>query len=433
MAAGIFLGLPCRAPALEFNLRQIAGEKNASREPVISETGLAAWTEYDSNETSRAITDLTIYQNGERRSLSGESAAIFYGSAKPSVQSNSIVWIANYRNFPEAHSWVLREVPNRDEGATELPALYKAVVTLSGEQTFVNLADATNGVIVYTNSDMVITNIFDSGTNSAERMRRHPSGDTEINFWDGGGDIVRVTTDLRHDFAPSSWGRLIAWQKERGFPFGWEIMLWDNGVTKQMTTNFYYDMAPKVHKRQVVWYGWDGYDFEIFLYDGDLDTTVQITSNRFDDVGPVIWDGMIAWEGYPAVEADIFVYKNGQVSKISDNVEDDINPRIWNGQVVWQAFDGDDFEIYLYDGQKPVKVTGNSFDDTNPDIRDGMITWMGYEGNWDAEIYAWDGTGEPVRLTDNEEEDRDPHTAGRRIIWQVDREGRSQIWLAEPK
>lgn len=432
-SALLVVGLCASASALEFNLRQIADDLNVNREAVISETGMIVWSQYVTNNVVPSITDLIVFREGERKNLTEESAALFYGNAKPVVESNSIVWIANYREIPPIHSWVLREVPTRDEGATELPALYKARLSESGEQQWYNVADTTGRVAVITNElGQVVTNYF-SAPAPEEQIRRHPSGKTEINFWPGTGEIVRVTTDERHDFEASFSGRLIAWQKEKGFPFGWEIMVWDDGVNKQLTTNFYYDMAPKVNGRQVVWYGWDGYDFEIFLYDANRETIYQITSNRYDDVSPVLWNGQVAWEGYPAVESDIFLFRDGEVLKISDNIEDDINPRIWNGQVVWQAFDGDDFEIYLYDGTKSVKVTANTYDDTNPEIRDGIITWMGYEGNWDAEIFAWDGTGQPIQLTNNDEEDRDPRTAGRRIVWTVERLGRSQVWLAEPQ
>jgi hypothetical protein len=428
--AGFLTAAAPNIEALEFNLRQIADDAMINRDAVIGEGGQVSWMQYDTNTLAQSISDIVVWRGGERRNLTQESASEFFGNAKPVVESNAIVWIANYRVITEPHSWVLREVPTRDEGAEEIPALYRVEVR-GEEQVFINVAD-TGRVFVVTNElGEVTTNVL--AVPPEQQIRRLPSGVTEINFWPGTGEIVRVTRDYRHDFNPSFSGRLIAYQKEKGFPFGWEIMVWDDGINRQLTTNFYYDMAPKVHGRQVVWYGWDGYDFEIYLYDADRNATVQITSNRYDDVSPVIWNGHLAWEGYPAVESDIYFYRDGQILKISESIEDDINPRIWNGQVVWQSFDGDDFEIYLYDGAKSLKVTANDFDDTNPDIRDGIIVWMGYEGNWDAEIYAWDGRGQPVRLTDNDEEDRDPRTAGGRIVWTVDRQGRSQVWLAEPR
>lgn len=429
LALALFAASTSRA--LDFNTSQIADDSLINREPVISESGLAAWVAFDTNVAEGTQSDIVLWRNGARQNLTRDHAGEFTGNNKPFVDGDAVVWIANYSDVSEPHSWVLREVPDRDVGATELPALYR--VTMQGdEQVFEPVAPPTSIIVRVTNELGEVVERFVQ-LPPEQQYRRLPSGVVEINFWPGTGEILRVTRDARHDFMPSFSGRLIAYQKEKGFPFGWEIMIWDDGANKQLTTNFFYDMAPKVHRRQVVWYGWDGSDYEIFLYDADRDATTQITSNLYDDVSPVLWDGQIAWEGYPAVESDIFLHRGGQTIKISDNIEDDVNPRIWSGQVVWQGFDGDDYEIYLFDGSRTIKVTANSFDDTHPEIRDNLVVWTGFEGNWDAEIYAWDLKGPIVRLTDNNEEDREPRTAGGRVIWSVERDGRYQIWLAEPR
>ena len=421
-----------RALALDFTTRQIADPLLENRDPTISENGEVYWISYNTNDTSSAITDLVRFKGSERTSMGTDQSDDFYANAKPLAQSNYVVWIANYRKSLNP-SWILAQVPQKEGDPVEIPAQYKAFEDPATKRQWLeNMSDSTNVTMVTVTNNGVITTNFVSESFDVSKYSRHPSGVTEINLWRGTGEIIRVTTDMRNDFAPSVWGGLVSWQKARGWPFGWEIMMWETGQTWQITTNYYYDMAPMVQNRQMVWYGWDGYDFEIYLYDADKNETVQITSNRFDDVGPVLWDGVIAWEGYPSVEADIFMWKNGQITKLSDSVEDDVSPRIWNGQVVWQSFDGDDFEIYLYDGLKTVKLTQNNYDDVNPDLHDGIITWMGYEGGWDAEIYAWDGA-KIQRLTENEGEDRDPQTRGQRIIWFGENEGRNEIWLAEPQ
>lgn len=435
VAATFFL-FACTPPystfALDFTSRQIADPLLENRDPTISENGSVYWIAYDTNDTSSAITDLVRYQRGERVSMGVDRAIDFMANAKPTAQSNYVVWIADYRKFTPT-SWILAQVPPKEGDPSEIPSQYKAFQDpVTKRQWLENLADSTNIILVTVTNNGIITTNFISEAYDVTNSSRHPSGIAEINLWTGTGEVVRVTTDTRNDFAPSVWGGLVSWQKARGWPFGWEIMMWETGQTWQITTNYYYDMAPVVQNRQMVWYGWDGYDFEIYLYDGDKNETIQITSNRFDDVGPVLWDGVIAWEGYPSVEADIFMWKNGQTTKLSDSVEDDVSPRIWNGQVVWQSFDGDDFEIYLYDGMKTVKLTQNNYDDVSPDIHDGVIAWMGYEGGWDAEIYAWDGA-KIQRLTENEGEDRDPKTRGQRIVWFGENDGRNEIWLAEPQ
>ncbi|MFH0909793.1 MAG: hypothetical protein V1929_13620 [bacterium] len=403
--------------AAEFDVKQLADPTVINRDPVISETGIAAWIAVTTNEGAAGLSDLVIYRDGSSRTLTQTSHKEFSGSTKPVIHSNSIAWVAGFTDTGSDISWVLKEVIKRDEPVPELTALYSANQDEGGNQWFEAMITGTNA----------------AQTNTVEEVRRHPSGADEICLWQGEGEIRRITRDSRDDYAPSVWGNMVSWQIAKGWPFGWEIMLWDDGTMKQLTTNYYYDMAPKVYGSQVTWYGWDGHDFEIFLYDKSSETTLQITSNQYDDVSPVIAEGIIAWEGYPSAEADIFIWKDGQIRKISDNIEDDFGPRVYGGKVVWQGFDGDDFEIYFYDGEKTVKLTSNLYDDTNPDIGSDFVCWMGYVDNWDAEIFVSDTKGAPKQLTDNEDEDRDPHTAGHAVIWQVDHEGRSNIFLAEPK
>jgi hypothetical protein len=413
--------------AIEFNVRQIADDTKINREPVVSENGMIVWYAGGTNEYDLPISDIYLLDGGERKIITDGMYPKLAGNVKPQVQGDSVTWIGNFEESPPPHTWVLREVPNRDEGAVELRALYK----WDGTQ-WVESQGSTNGASA---GDFGGGDQMPDSTNAARRM---PHGREEVCIWrkNSATSVQRITTDSRRDLAPSIWGGLVAWQVEKGWPFGWEIMAWENGEFMQLTTNFYYDMAPKVNERQITWYGWDGHDFEIFLFDKDKGTSSQITSNQYDDVAPVIWSGQIAWEGYPAAESDIYLLKDGKIDKLSDNIEDDFYPRLWNGKVIWQGFDGDDFEIYYYDPEKQtkaVKVTNNLYDDTRPDLRDGLACWMGYFENWDAEIFAWDGTGEPVMITNNEEEDREPRTAGRRIVWQGDTNGKALIYLAEPK
>lgn len=421
--------------AIDFSMKQISRESSINADPVISETGLAAWMYYITNDAFTAHSHIAIYYNNERSDLTDKLIATFYGAIKPIVQSNRIVFVANYKTFDDADvNWTLREVLNRDDGdVKELPAIYKAV-EVDGEQWL-------ESINVHTNSqeDSVVP-IIGIDTNAA---RRHPSGESEIWSWKVGDiDVERVTHDSRNDFAPAFWGDTIAWQKAKGWPFGWEIMASVGSEMMQLTTNYYYDMGTKVHGNKIVWYGWDGFDYEIYMTDTEKGETIQITSNRYDDVAPMIWDNVIVWEGYQAVEADIFIWKEGTITKISNNIDDDLYPRIWQSKVVWQGFDGDDFEIYYYDvdkGGEAIKITSNNYDDTNPEIFDNLLVWMGYEGNWDSEIFYVE-TGnlsvsdiKPAQLTNNEEDDRDAKTAGRKIIWVTEIDGQSAIMLAEPK
>lgn len=431
---------PSRAAGPQFNVVPLTDEKSIAREPVLTDARLMAWIEAV-NAGER--THLVLSLDGKPQEIANPDGA--EGPMRPQAFSNQLAWVAAFSNLLAEVGPRFAEVPGRDVGASEMRALFSAVEDAEGQPVLTPVA-ATNiqhyqRLATNEQGVLFVTNVAETVTVSNE-IRRLPSGPHEMVYWTSTGMPRRITFDNRNDFAPSLWNGQIAWQKARGWPFGWEIFFWKDGAQRQLTTNFYYEMAPKVQGDQIVWYGWDGHDFEIYQYDLKSERITQITSNRYDDVAPVLWNGQIVWEGYEAAEADIWIYRDGKdtngqpikvTAKISNNAEDDINPCIWNGRVVWQGFDGDDFEIYQYDGAQTRKITANDYDDTNPEIRDGLVVWMGYKDNWDAEIFAWDGTNEPVQVTDNEQEDREPHTAGGSIIWQQDHAGRSRIYLASPK
>lgn len=472
----VALGLGLSVSAAEYTVQTLSDSSMNSRDPVITETKLVVWSAYFQGLGSRVDQQIVIHTGRTMRTLFSVPPADVGASLRPQAQSNHVVWVMTMGSQGGGESWKLRQVPqpDRDQPVAELPAIYRPVVIepatqvwqevmpeeletgavaqavspLSGEAAGGTEAPLTQGAVISNetgetkpsvgpippvrpvpaiNAPSVDESVLD------EKPRRYGSGDTEIFFWRGEGSVIQITQDNRDDLGPSVWGNLVAWQTAKGWPFGWEIMVWTDGQFIQLTTNFYYDMAPRVHGERVVWYGWDGHDFEIFMYDHSKDTTIQITSNLYDDISPDIWGDVIVWEGYASANADIFMWQNGMIKKLSTNVEDDLNPRVWNGQVVWQGFDGEDFEIYHFNGETTVKLTSNTYDDVNPDIRNGVICWMGYEGNWDAEIYVWDGGPDARRLTENEDEDRNPRTAAGCVVWESVSKTQSVIQLAIPK
>ena len=419
------------ANALEFELRQIAEEQYLNREPVISAEGLVAWYVLEKNDDQQAKSEIYVHYDGKTRPLTQNNMHLNSGNFRPKVFNDSVVFQTTYDEtetmMKQKRSWILKEVPDKTKGEfPELDAGYQAHSEADGDAGF-------RGRQWFTRAS---TNI-DTEAQSADSIKaaepvRYPSGRNEICTWKIGGEIKRITSDGRNDLAPSIGNGVVAWQKSKGFPFGWEIMVLAGEERYQLTTNYYYDMAPQVYEDKVTWYGWDGKDYEIWLHDRAAKKTIQITNNDYDDVSPQISGLNLTWEGYRNVESDIFLWTGGKTKILSDNSEADINPRIWQDKVVWQGYDGDDFEIFYYDGEKPAKLTSNGFDDYSPDINDGMIVWMGYHDNWDAEIFAFDGT-DLIQVTDNDQEDRDPKTAGKKIVWQAEHEGKTSIFLGIPK
>lgn len=322
-----------------FSIRQIADTRLINRHPEISSSGLVAWKSFDPRGQLISGTEIFVYRDGETFSIS--EGVTERANFNPRVYSNSVVWVASItgREPGQESTWVLFD-PELDDDIPELDARFGITEETDNpidQQILIPLGEERDG-------DHFVWRRRAEGDDAPRVPRRQPTGDNEIMYWNN-GDLTRLTVDNRNDLSPSIWGDTIAWQKARGWPFGWEIMVWVDGQRMQMTTNYWYDMAPRVHDRQVVWYGWDGTDYEIFKYDHNAGTTTQITENNFDDVSPQIWDGVVVWEGFPSLHADIFMWRDGEITQLSYNVDDDINPSLWNGQVVWQGFDGDFFQI----------------------------------------------------------------------------------------
>lgn len=421
LIGGLWTGLHPFASA-EFTINQIADETFINRGPVISDIGMVAWQGFRLDPDASSGTEIFVHKDGETFSLTEGAVAPLAANNDPQVYSNRIVWVTTIAQKPREHSWVLVDPP-LDDDIPEPDARYTVTRETDNpieRQILVQVGETNYFIRTPPDDDRPRT------------PRRQPSGDNEIMYWDG-SEIVRITADNRNDLGPGFWGDIIAWQKARGWPYGWEIMIWADGHRMQMTTNYYYDMGPRAHNNQVVWYGWDGNDYEIFLYDHSEGTITQITDNEYDDVSPQIWDGIIVWEAFPSLNSDIYMWRDGEITRLSDNIDDDLNPSIWNGEVVWQGFDGDFFQIYHYDGTRTIQLTNTRYDNVNPQIRDGLIVWMGYVDNMDAEIFVWTGGPDPIQLTDNDYEDRHPRTAGGRIVWQADFDGRSHVYLAEPR
>ncbi len=398
--------------ALDVAIKRVSNGEMINREPKISSEGLAAWAYYASSSAGSAISHLATY-DARSDQLDDISLLLFTGPAGIDIYEDRYVFVSGYYDLSY----------RRPPKSGPLSAIQ---AKSDGEEPAISMADLVQ---------------FESDKSRAENIE----GDgTFVWSWRfGANTIEHMPAGRLSNVSPSAWKNVTAWQWEQTWPFGYEIMVQNGTENIRLTDDKFYDLNPKVYEQKVVWYGWDGYDYEIFLHDLETGTKTQLTDNRFDDIGPQIWDGVVVWEGYPGVEADIFMWKDGEMTEISDNLEDDLYPRIWDKYIVWQGFDGDDYEIYIYDhllGGNAVKMTSNNFDDANPEIKDGIVAWLGYHDNWDSEIYAADlslggplNMMEAVRLTDNDHDDLDVDTAGRRIIWVTDENKRPQIMLAEPR
>lgn len=446
-AVGLFLLVSAGAAgAREFSTQPLSDPKGNARTPTISETGLIAWQGYSAHEGNNALstrpdvlapppnasrTDIFVWQNGQAQNVTIDQPAIAGRSQQPLAAGDAVAFLAWYRDDAGGgYPFTLTLPPKTDEMRAmedDYPSLFDP--PLPAPLSALEAAD-TNAPADASPPET------GTGAKIAPYQNWRSSGKAgDIAVYRPGKDIERISPGTRHFCSPAMSDAGIAFQCARGWPYGYEMLVWSPGATNllQITTNYFYALNPNVHGNELVFQGWDGFDYEIYRYRFDTGELEQITNNQFDDVSPVVWDGRIAWVAHPTVTAEIFYLVDGTIRKISEGTQDNAAPSIWKDRVVWQGYDDTDLEIYYFNGRRAIKLTSNTWDDMAPQIRDGLIAWMSYVDNWDAEIMAFDlGDNLAVQLTNNEFEDSYPQTAGEKIVWQTIGVEGAVVHLAEP-
>ena len=447
------LGLVCfllavgHVGAREFSVRALTDEKGNARNPDISQTGLIAWQAHspDPDGTVGAVrSDIFVLHPGERdaRNITLEDDRINGRCERPIVFDDSVAFLAWFKKDITSTGYPFElSIPPKNEEMKKLeddyPELFDPPIpTLQPDEEDEQAAAPTNTVDAATLEAEVDANATTNGLAPQRQMWRGSGQAGDLALYRVGNPIERITPGNRHYNSPAGSSAGLAVQVARGWPYGYEMIVWRQGSANiiQLTTNYYYALNANMHEQELVFQAWDGNDYEIFHYRFDTDEIKQITNNQFDDVSPVVWDGTIVWVSYPTITAEIFLYRDGVIRKISEGTEDNANPSIWQDKVVWQGYDDTYLEIYYFDGRRTIKLTSNTWDDMAPQIHDGIITWMSYVDNADAEIMALDLSDNiAVQLTENDYEDTYPKTAGEKIVWQTITFEGSQINMAQPE
>ena len=435
---GLWLLCLGTAWARQFTTENLSDPKGNARLPSIGETGLVAWQGYSANEGSAPLatrtdiaaspadsqrSDIFIWRNGQARNITGEDARIAGRSERPLVFRDSVVFTARFRDDADGGYPFQLSIPPKTEEMLKMQMDYPDLFDppVSAREASESL---TNAPAAADPGDAASTNAApDVNTPQSERGWRNSGKAGDIAVYRLDGDIDRITPGTRHFSIPVMSDSGIAFQCARGWPYGYEMLVWPTGATNlvQITTNYFYVLNPDIHGNELVFQAWDGDDYEIFLFRFDTREIKQITNNQFDDIAPVVSAGEIAWVAHPAITPEIFhMTADGTIRKISEGTQDNAAPCIWNGRVVWQGYDETDLEIYYFNGRRTIKLTSNTWDDMTPRIGDGVIVWMSYVDNWDSEIMVLDLSDNiAVQLTDNETEDSFPQTAGEKIVWQA--------------
>ena len=438
------------AAARDFSVRLLSDPQGNARQPTLSETGLVAWqgyTPYDSTAPLAARpdvlssppttvrSDIYVWKDGQIQNVTGDDARITGRSQQPMAVGDSVLFLAWFKDDATGGYPLTFTPPMKTDEMKRMEADYPTLFDPPETALLSELQPESAGSNAPPDAaSLAKTNAIND--NTQRQMWRGSGKAGDVAMYRPGRGVERISPGTRHFCSPVMSENGVAFQCARGWPYGYEMIIWRPGATNlvQISTNYFYALNPDIHGNELVFQGWDGDDYEIYLYRFDTDTLEQITNNQFDDISPVVWDGRIAWIAHPTVTAEIFYRSEGVIRKISEGTTDNAAPSLWGDKVVWQGYDDTDLEIYYFNGRRTIKLTSNTWDDMNPKIRDGLIAWMSYVDNWDSEIMAFDlGDNIAVQLTNNEFEDSYPQTASERIVWQAIGSESSTIQMAEPQ
>lgn len=446
-----FLLFGLTAHARDFSVQTLSDSNGNARLPSIGEGGLVAWQEYSIHGDDTPVatrpdvlksspgthrSDIFIWKEGAARNITAEDSRITARSERPLVSGDAVAFLTVFKdNVAGGYPFELNIPPKTEvmqQMETDYPTLFDP--PLPAPKSAVEAEAGTNALPA---KPEVVPDVKEASDKTIQRQMWRSSGkSTDIAVYRPDSGIERISPGTRHFNAPAMSEAGIAFLCARGWPYGYEMLVWTPGDDQltQITTNYYYVLNPDVHGTELVFQAWDGNDYEIYRYRFDTGQIEQITNNQFDDIAPVVWNGQVAWIAHPTVSAEVFYFKDGDIRKISEGTQDNSAPSIWEGRVVWQAYDDTDLEIYYFNGSRTIKLTSNAWDDMAPHVRDGIITWMSYVDNWDAEIMALDlGDYIASQLTNDEFEDSFPRTAGEKVVWQTVTETGAIIQMAAPQ
>ena len=360
------------AQALDYLVTRIDDSTRVTRDPVISETGLIAYTAYP-RDRDAAAADVVVYRDGRQTNLTGDHPDGPTANLKPVAFRHAVAWTSTFRIAP----------PSPPPGNSEI-----CLWTDAG-----GLARVSGGSRFHSAVSIGRDNLL------AWQMANAPPAGGEIIVWQN-GERTQVTTNRFNDLAPQVFGDLVVW-------YGWdgedhEIFLYDHraGAVSRVTSNRYDDVSPCLWGDTIVWEGYPAVEADVFSWSRGTDAPVKLSENSEDDLNPRIWGHTVVWQGFDGDDFEIWTYdlERKVRTKLTRNGYDDLQPEVRDGLIVWMGYcENEDAEIFL------AQTAGNP-----PDTA-------------------------PLQLTTNAFEDRAPRTAGGRVVWQADEGNSTPVYLAQPR
>jgi len=241
---------------------------------------------------------------------------------------------------------------------------------------------------------------------------------------------------------------------------GWEgndieLFGWNGGDPFQITDNEVHDEEAAVSNGQVVWVACEGVlvesefdeecstDTEIYIWD-EAGGERRFVGNTLDDEDPRISNGKVVWEGEIAGGGEAIFYKKDEtpppIQLTNPGTLYDDTPDISGNNIVWASCNGEaeanpdfpdevdcsgNYEVFgegeWFSGSTVGMISdptsGSSVDEVRVDGAEVAWTaqWSGPRFN--AEVFYWSGSGDPIQLTNDGFHKNDLAISGGKVVW----------------
>ncbi|MEN8134197.1 MAG: FlgD immunoglobulin-like domain containing protein [Thermodesulfobacteriota bacterium] len=251
------------------------------------------------------------------------------------------------------------------------------------------------------------------------------------------GTLTQVVADPYGQERPAIDGDLIVWQDKRHG--GWDIYGYRLGGTGEFTVSDRIgdQQYPTVSENWVAWQDNSAGNWDIFVKNLATNEVIQLTSHERDQVHPVLAAGdIVVWEDYRHGLGEIYKYDltSGEETRLTVEPANSSQPVIFSGNVLWADQRDGHKEIYRRGGGgEAIRLTYGEGERSQPAINGGLLVYTDYSaGVDDPNLNFLDlvGSGGGT-LTTNPARQEEPAIGDGFVVWQDNREGRYQIYMAE--